>query len=66
LFFIAVVSAVAGLYYYLGVVKVMFWSEPLEVAPIPVSGATQITLAVLMALLVITGLCMQTFSWLVR
>ena len=66
LFFIAAISAVAGLYYYLGVVKVMFWSEPLEVTPIEVSIPTQVVLSILIALLVATGLCMEVFSWLIR
>jgi NADH-quinone oxidoreductase subunit N len=41
LFTIGVISAVAGLYYYLGVVKAMFWSEPLETTPIPASCCTK-------------------------
>ncbi|PTY00782.1 NADH-quinone oxidoreductase subunit N [Verrucomicrobia bacterium LW23] len=66
LFFIAAISAVAGLYYYLGVVKAMFWSEPLEVTPIQVSVPTQVLLTILIFLLIATGLCMEVFAWLVR
>jgi NADH-quinone oxidoreductase subunit N len=50
---------VAGLYYYLGVVRYMFWSEPVDTDAIPVSGASQFLLGVLILLLIGLGLWMQ-------
>jgi NADH-quinone oxidoreductase subunit N len=52
-------TAVAGLYYYLGVVRYMFWSEPVDTDAIPVSGASQFLLGVLILLLIGLGLWMQ-------
>ena len=66
LFWIGVVSAVAGLYYYLGVVKAMFWSEPLDNAPIPTSLCTKALLLVLSGLTLLLGFWPQGLQHLVR
>jgi NADH-quinone oxidoreductase subunit N len=55
LFIIGVISAVAGLYYYLGVVRSMYWSEPLDPDPIVVRPVTSILLGVLIFLVVFLG-----------
>lgn len=65
LFWIGVASAVAGLYYYLGVVKAMFWSEPLDVTPIPTCCCTKALLLTLTALILILGFWFQGLQYLV-
>ena len=59
-------AAVAALYYYLGPIKAMYWSEPLDPAPIPVARGTRVALICLMTLLVLTGFCPQLMSWMVN
>jgi NADH-quinone oxidoreductase subunit N len=56
---IAIGSAVAGLYYYLGVVRAMFWSEPIDAGPIRVRLTTSLILAVLIGLLLLLGFWAQ-------
>jgi NADH-quinone oxidoreductase subunit N len=55
LFIIGVISAVAGLYYYLGVVRSMYWSEPLDPDPIVVRPVTSALLGVLIFLVIFLG-----------
>ena len=58
-------AAVAALYYYLGPIKAMYWSEPLDETPIRVNRTTTAVLAVLIGLLILTGFCPQLFSYVV-
>ncbi len=48
-------AAVAALYYYLGPIKAMYWSEPLDETPIRVNRVTSAVLIVLIFLLLLTG-----------
>lgn len=66
LFWIGVASAVAGLYYYLGVVKAMFWSEPLDATPIETCFCTKALLLTLTALTLILGFWPQGVQYLVQ
>jgi NADH-quinone oxidoreductase subunit N len=65
LLFITLFSAVAALYYYLGPIKAMYWSEPLDRTPIKIGGPTTTVLAILIALLILTGFWPQAISILV-
>ena len=65
LLFLTLFAAVAALYYYLGPIKAMYWSEPLDRTPIRVSRPTTVMLSVLVALLLITGFWPQSISYLV-
>jgi NADH:ubiquinone oxidoreductase subunit 2 (subunit N) len=58
-------AAVAALYYYLGPIKAMYWSEPLDRTPIPVSRPATIVLSVLIALMLLTGFWPQSIAALV-
>lgn len=66
LFWIGVASAVAGLYYYLGVVKTMFWSEPLDNTPIPTCLCTKALLLTLSGLTLLLGFWPQGLQYLVH
>ncbi len=66
LLFFTIFAAVAALYYYLGPIKAMYWSEPLDESPIRVNLPTTIVLSVLIFLLIVTGFCAQSFSFLVN
>jgi len=62
----AIFTAIAALYYYLGPIKAMYWSEPLDETPIRVNGITSGVLVILMVLLVVTGFWAQSISALVN
>jgi NADH-quinone oxidoreductase subunit N len=66
LFAIGVITAVAGLYYYLGVVKAMFWSEPLDNTPVPAAFCTKALLLVLTAVTILFGFWPQGLELLVQ
>lgn len=65
LLFLTIFAAVAALYYYLGPIKAMYWSEPLDRTPIRVSRPATTVLSILIALLLITGFWPQSMSLLV-
>jgi NADH-quinone oxidoreductase subunit N len=52
-------AAVAALYYYLGPIKAMYWSEPLDTTPIRLNRVTQVVLIVLIVLMIGTGFWAQ-------
>lgn len=56
---IGVVTVAAGFYYYLKVVRAMYWLEPAQTSAIPVSGLTNGTVAVLVALIFLLGVYPQ-------
>ncbi|HUB66143.1 MAG TPA: NADH-quinone oxidoreductase subunit N [Candidatus Methylacidiphilales bacterium] len=58
----AIFAAVAALYYYLGPVKAMYWSEPLDETPIRINLPTTIVLSILIVLLIGTGFWAQSYS----
>jgi NADH-quinone oxidoreductase subunit N len=65
LLFVTIFAAVAALYYYLGPIKAMYWSEPLDPTPIRLNRPTTIVLSVLSALLILTGFWPRPISALV-
>ncbi len=62
---LVIFAAVAALYYYLGPIKAMYWSEPLDRAPIRVGRPAVVMLSVLIALMLLTGFWPQSISYLV-
>ena len=59
-------AAVAAFYYYLGPIKAMYWSEPLDPTPIRLTRSTQTVLIALIVLLILTGFWAQSIGWLVN
>jgi len=55
LFWIGVAAAVVGFYYYLGVVKAMFWSKPLDATPIPVDASIRFLVIFLVVAIFVLG-----------
>jgi NADH-quinone oxidoreductase subunit N len=55
LLFFTIFAAVAALYYYLGPIKAMYWSEPLDDTPIRINRTISSVLIVLIILLIVTG-----------
>jgi len=66
LLFFTIFAAVAALYYYLGPIKAMYWSEPLDDTPIRVNLPTTIVLSILIFLLIFTGFWAQSMTGLVN
>jgi len=66
LLFFTIFAAVAALYYYLGPIKAMYWSEPLDNTPIRLNRSTSTVLALLIVLLIVTGFWAQSMSVLVK
>ena len=62
LLIVTIFSAVAALYYYLGPIKAMYWSEPLDETPIRLNRSTSIVLAALIVLLLVTGFWAQSMT----
>ena len=60
LLFFTIFAAVAALYYYLGPIKAMYWSEPIDETPIRLDRSTSSVLVVLIVLLLGTGFAFQT------
>jgi NADH-quinone oxidoreductase subunit N len=65
LLFVTIFAAVAALYYYLGPIKAMYWSEPLDETPIRLNRSTSGVLIALIFLLIFTGFYAQSISTLV-
>ena len=66
LLFITLFSAVAALYYYLGPIKAMYWSEPLDETPIRLNRVTSGVLILLIVLLIGTGFWAQSMAPLIN
>jgi NADH-quinone oxidoreductase subunit N len=49
-------SAAAGIYYYLGIVRAMYWQEPVDRSPLPVSGPTLGLIVALAGAIVVFGI----------
>jgi len=62
LLFFTIFAAVAALYYYLGPIKAMYWSEPLDETPIRVNRTISGVLIVLIVLLIVTGFWAQSMG----
>jgi NADH-quinone oxidoreductase subunit N len=65
LLFVTIFAAVAALYYYLGPLKAMYWSEPLDETPIRLTRPTSAVLIALIVLLIVTGFWAQSMATLV-
>lgn len=52
---VGIISVGAGFYYYLKVVRAMYWNAPSDTQPIVVSMLTKVTIAVLSALIFVFG-----------
>ncbi len=59
-------AAVAAFYYYLGPIKAMYWSEPLDETPIRLNRVTSGVLIALIVLLIGTGFWAQSMGVLVN
>jgi NADH-quinone oxidoreductase subunit N len=59
LLFFTIFAAVAAFYYYLGPIKAMYWSEPLDETPIRLNRVTSGVLIALCFLLIFTGFAAQ-------
>jgi NADH-quinone oxidoreductase subunit N len=59
-------AAVAAFYYYLGPIKAMYWSEPLDETPIRLNRVTSGVLIALIVLLIGTGFWAQSMGALVN
>jgi NADH-quinone oxidoreductase subunit N len=59
-------AAVAAFYYYLGPIKAMYWSEPLDPTPIRLNRVTSGVLIALIILLIVTGLWANSMAPLVN
>jgi NADH-quinone oxidoreductase subunit N len=59
-------AAVAAFYYYLGPIKAMYWSEPLDETPIRLNRVTSGMLILLCVLLLVTGFWAQSIGDLVN
>ena len=66
LLFFTIFAATAAFYYYLGPIKAMYWSEPLDDTPIRVNRVTSTVLIVLIVLLIGTGFWAQSIGDLVN
>jgi NADH-quinone oxidoreductase subunit N len=62
LLFFTIFAAVAAFYYYLGPIKAMYWSEPLDHTPIHIDRATTAALTILIILLIGTGFWAQSIG----
>jgi NADH-quinone oxidoreductase subunit N len=66
LLFFVIFAAVAAFYYYLGPIKAMYWSEPLDPTPIRLNRVTSGVLIALIILLIGTGFWANSMAPLVN
>jgi NADH-quinone oxidoreductase subunit N len=66
LLFFTIFAAVAAFYYYLGPIKAMYWSEPLDETPIRLNRVTSGVLILLIVLLIGTGFWAQSMAPLIN
>jgi NADH-quinone oxidoreductase subunit N len=59
LIIIGVITVGCGFYYYLKVVRAMYWLEPAKAEPITVSALSRLTMSLLMAAIVVLGVYPQ-------
>jgi NADH-quinone oxidoreductase subunit N len=55
--FLAIITVGAGFYYYLKVVRAMYWLDPASQDPIPAAPLTRFTIVALAALIFFFGVC---------
>ncbi len=51
--------AIAALYYYLTIVRAMFWAEPTDSSPLEIDAPTRVLLWVLLAVTLLVGVFVQ-------
>ncbi|MGB8342696.1 MAG: NADH-quinone oxidoreductase subunit N [Chthoniobacterales bacterium] len=56
---IGVITVGCGFYYYLKVVRAMYWLEPAKPEPVPVSGLSRLTMSILIAAIFVLGVYPQ-------
>jgi NADH-quinone oxidoreductase subunit N len=56
---VGILAVAAGFYYYLKIVRAMYWDAPASNEPIPASGLTKATIAVLSCLIILFGVWWQ-------
>ena len=56
---IGVVTVACGFYYYLKVVRAMFWEAPVSLDPIALSPLSRVTMSTLMAAIIVLGVYPQ-------
>jgi NADH-quinone oxidoreductase subunit N len=56
---IGVITVGCGFYYYLKVVRAMYWLEPVNAEPVPVSGLSRVTMTILIAAIFVLGVYPQ-------
>jgi NADH-quinone oxidoreductase subunit N len=56
---IGVITVGCGFYYYLKVVRAMYWLEPVRAEPLPISALTRLTMILLIAAIVVLGVYPQ-------
>ena len=56
---IGVITVGCGFYYYLKVVRAMYWLDPANTEPIPVSALSRLTMTLLIAAIFILGVYPQ-------
>jgi NADH-quinone oxidoreductase subunit N len=56
---IGVITVGCGFYYYLKVVRAMYWLEPTTAEPIMVSGLSRLTMSLLIGAIVVLGVYPQ-------
>jgi NADH-quinone oxidoreductase subunit N len=52
---VGVITVACGFYYYLKVVRAMYWEAPVATVPIPLSGLTRVAMIFLMIAIVVLG-----------
>jgi NADH-quinone oxidoreductase subunit N len=66
LLFFTIFTAIAAFYYYLGPIKAMYWSEPLDETPIRLNRPTSSVIILLIVLLIGTGFWAQSMAPLIN
>ncbi len=56
---VGVITVACGFYYYLKVVRAMYWESPANDAPVPVSGLSRLTMAAMIAGIIFLGVYPQ-------
>jgi NADH-quinone oxidoreductase subunit N len=56
---LGVITVGCGFYYYLKVVRAMYWLEPAKPEPVPVSGLSRLTMSILIAAIFVLGVYPQ-------
>jgi NADH-quinone oxidoreductase subunit N len=61
---VAIINSVISLYYYFGVLKAMYFKDPADETPVPVTGAFRLAMGCCVLGVVLLGLCPALPRWL--